>query len=37
MSRRAVFIGRLGEEALAETLGKLAALISSGKGDADPS
>jgi mRNA interferase MazF len=33
-SRRAVFIGRLGPEALAETLGKLAALI--GDDSADP-
>jgi mRNA interferase MazF len=36
-SRRAAFIGRLGEEVLAEMLGKLAVLIASDKGDADPS
>jgi mRNA interferase MazF len=36
-SRRAVFIGRLGEEALAEVLGKLAVLIAHDKGDADSS
>jgi mRNA interferase MazF len=35
-SRRAVFIGRLGEEVLAETLGKLAALIADDKVGADP-
>ncbi len=36
-SRRAVFIGRLGEEVLAETLGKLGVLIANDEGDADPS
>ena len=35
-SRRAVFIGRLGEEVLAETLGKLAALMADDKVGADP-
>jgi len=35
-SRRAVFIGRLGEEALEETLGKLAALIADDTAGADP-
>jgi mRNA interferase MazF len=34
-SRSAVFIGRLGDEALAETLGKLAALIDDEKVGAD--
>ena len=34
-SRRAVLIGRLGEEVLEETLGKLAALLDDEKGGAD--
>jgi mRNA interferase MazF len=35
-SRRAVFIGHLGKEVLAETLGKLSVLMGDEKGDADP-
>ena len=36
-TRRAVFIGRLGKEVLAETLGKLAVLIANDEDGGDPS